>query len=328
MINFPVATFPGILSVERHGLDTLRYARVHPASGWMGEQNIVEWKHQVYMVSKASLSQQVKEKLGILLPEEQVSPTYVHALTALRATHLVQISHQLGCDLANNGVRVWTVGYHRGPSIIRIVADRGFEPRLHVEQVIFDFFSSAGDRPIGRPAGVKWYGRYHDQHCIDWILRAVSRDVIDEPSILLACAIARDWRLLLDSEDSRRSTYDETIDIRNDPNAAAFYYAGLQYDDTHASAWETWAASNGAQPAQDTISVAQAMAASDGPTRVQLVDYGVFWREELPALPLAIEPIGSHGDGYFEPLIQSRSATRAPPNLLLPTLHRYVGESR
>jgi hypothetical protein len=320
MINFPVATFPGILSVERHGLDTLRYARVHPASGWMGEQNIVEWKHQVYMVSKASLSQQVKEKLGILLPEEQVSPTYVHALTALRATHLVQISHQLGCDLANNGVRVWTVGYHRGPSIIRIVADRGFEPSFMLSRSSLISFHRRGIAPSDGQLGSNGMG--------DWILRAVSRDVIDEPSILLACAIARDWRLLLDSEDSRRSTYDETIDIRNDPNAAAFYYAGLQYDDTHASAWETWAASNGAQPAQDTISVAQAMAASDGPTRVQLVDYGVFWREELPALPLAIEPIGSHGDGYFEPLIQSRSATRAPPNLLLPTLHRYVGESR
>jgi hypothetical protein len=89
MINFHLATFPGILSVERHGLDTLRYARVHPAAGWMAERYIDEWKHQVYMVSKASRSQQVKEKLGILLPEQQVSPMYVHALTALRSTHLV-----------------------------------------------------------------------------------------------------------------------------------------------------------------------------------------------------------------------------------------------
>lgn len=197
-----------MLTVERQG-DSLAYARVHPASGWVNEQKIIDWRNQVHLVAKATIPPEVKEEFGILFPEEQISPAHQYALRALRSTSLIEISSELGRELPHYGLRVRTIGYRRNPAILRIVADGGNEPPLWLEQVIYDFFSldTQSERPLGRPRKAAWNGRILDDGGIDWILRAVSSDVLDEPSILLARAIARSCPLLLGSEAKRRSKY-------------------------------------------------------------------------------------------------------------------------
>lgn len=63
---------------------------------------------------------------------------------------------------------------------------------------------------------------------------------------------------------------------------------------------------SGTLPAEEIIGVAQAMAASNGPDQVKLLDWGLFWREELPALPLRLKPTSVNG--WFEsPIRPTRS---------------------
>lgn len=321
---------PGVVAVEREA--HFGFVRWEPAAVWSSLQpKLDEWKGQVHLVTKASLSPSLREALYLLLPEDQIPPDRRLDLAMVRATSLVTVPDELRATLLAQGVRVWTVGYHRNPAIFRLVGEGGGEPTLWIEQGLYELFDPGSGvdlspilpgPPLGRPPAIPWYGWNADIDRLDRVLRAATGDVLDEPSVLLAHEIAREgFGNLHEPEAERRGQYEMKQMIAADPEAAEEgCYADLPWT------WQRrWKGDEDAAATPELARAVAALASAGGPTSVEVAGIGAFWREELPPMRLIIAP-PRESEGCL-PAIPGLVRAMAPTHereLRVRATHRYA----
>lgn len=325
----PITRCPGVVAAERCAW--FGYVRWEPAAVWMPlPHKIDDWKGQVHVVAKLQLPRSVREELCLQLPEDQIPPEHRLDLALARATAVVTVSEELRAALLARGVRVWTVGYHRNPGVLRVLGYGGSDPAVWIEQNKYALFGLDEPRvlapilpgpPIGRPANVPWYGWGHDIDWLDRFLRAATGGVLDEPSILLADRLAREGFGNLHAPDAGRRTDDELRRmIADDPQAAEDgCYAEL--------AWTSQRHWNGDEDAAATPTLTRAVAAlasAEGPATVEVEGVGGFWREVLPPMQLVIKP-PRPSDGWLPAITDELPDAPAQAWLLdVGAVHRYV----
>lgn len=318
----------GVLAVERDAW--FGYVRWEPPAVYSQlPYKIDDWKSQRHLVEKASLSPAVCDALSLVVPDAHVMPTRRLDRAMLAATPLVTIGDRLRAPLLEHGVRVWTVGYHRNPGILRLIGQGGGAPTVWIEQSTPMMLAGADDAgpqpdlpdaPVGRPKHVPWYGWSHDADTLDRVLRAASGGVLSEPAVLLADEIARGgWGNLHASEDARRRDRELIEMIDADPQTAEeCCYADLR--------WASVARWDDADDAAATPELARAvaeLASAAGPQEVEIAGVGTFWREVLPAMTLRVDT-PSDSDGWLAAVAHDAPPSLSPWALHLSATHRYV----
>lgn len=318
---------PGVLAVECDAW--FDYLRWEPPAVYLPlPRKIDDWKSQLHLVEKASLTPAVRSALSLIVPDAQVPPERRLDRAMLAATPVVTIGDGLRAPLLDLGVRVWTVGYHRNPALLRLIGQGGGAATVWIEQVMYSLFvADNGEPPLdlpaapaGRPKKAPWHGWVHDADRLDRVLRAASGGVLSEPAVLLAHEIAcGGWGNLHSPEKARRGDRELLEWIEADPQEAeACGYASLQ--------WNSHARWNDTEDAAATPALVRAvaeLASAAGPEQVEIEGLGTFWREVLPAMTLPVEAPSEHG-GWLAPVSHDAPPSMEPRALRLPATHRYV----
>lgn len=281
-----VPRYRGALAVVRSS--DMAYVRLAPTAGWAPPSpRIHDWRGQRHLAERAAIPAEVRAKLALRLPEDTCDPAHTRDLAMLTATSLVVVADPLRDALLACGVRVWTVGYHRNPAMLRIAAAGGADAPVCVEQCLYGLYAGDGARPCGRPERVPWNGMTGDFDGIDRILRTVSRGVLDEDSVLLADEIVRcGWDAHLQPLERRRKDLAFVRSIDTDPDLAEeACYAHLR--------WQFERPQRTELPESDEAharEMAAALLRPDGSAAIEVERIGEFWREGLHPEELRLAP--------------------------------------
>jgi hypothetical protein len=303
----------GLLGVERDAY--LAYVRWEKAATFRPLPfKIDDWRGQIHVVERAAVPDEVRAAIDLFWPAEVTPPEQAMDRAMLQSTGLTVVSDEVRAALMAAGVRVWTIGYHRNPGLLRIAAAGGRDaPPLLIEHVSLG--NEVALRPIGRPAGVAWRSGAAERDRIDRLLRAVSGGLLTEATVLLAKQIDLDgWSTGTGSAEARAAIR-EGIAMARDPEVGE-YCESLQWLGVRFFGEEVAAAE--ANPA------VAALASADGPAEVVVMGLGRFWRELLPAEPHPITP-ATDPTGWLQPVPGLDGAVR-PAAIELAATHRYVQE--
>lgn len=355
-----VQPYPGLIGIE----PMFEAARMWlgPASGWgLYSQPLDEWKRQFDVVEVAALTDEICAALSFERPEQQVGPELTWARRLFAAAKLIVVHDHDRRALIELGVRVWTIGYHRNPGLLRIVGVGGGQPTLWIEQSAFSFYSpnpeytalvpelAMRERPRGAPAG----GHAHDFDLVEPILPAATGGVIDMASFMLAVAIHRRFGSDLDmprdararaaadrrrSIENMRTTLERDVDLDED-------IADVLRADLHQSQYpRTWGLEDWDdmarirhvhEPSVELVDAAELLIRGE-PECVEVElgpnargprerGVGVYWRERVAARRLA--RLRPHFEGWLpDPTLLWGDATPEVEEgyLEVPASHRYL----
>ena len=177
---------PGILFVGEDERARL-VAHLGPAAGWMIPKGVLGWSHEVSVVSREALGEDIRREAKIVMPEEQI-PKGRMPLThqAALKSPLVGVSGKLTQKLVESGIRVHTVGADRITSSFYYIAEGGGEPAVRVEG---DLVAAVGAM-LGDRADNAAIERVLDG-IVDRLVRSLSKDRVNEISLELAAALPR-----------------------------------------------------------------------------------------------------------------------------------------
>jgi hypothetical protein len=326
-----LTSFPGILSLSCYESLGLVIACTHPACGWGTIQSIDEWRSQVYLIEKSQLTEEIREELSILLPEDSVDPSLPLAKRAMLATHLVSVSEVLYAALVARGVRGWMFGYHRGNGLFRLFREGGGLPPMLYEQILFEATMTLPAGASFRPDCLAGLPYARDPDVLDWLLLCLSGGVLDMHSILLAVEISRrqTWGLLAPEED-RRSHFRFYQEVHSE-QFRAMDLGAMHFDPGLQVPWGTRlslgkeATEEPQRPSDELVACARMMASQDGPALVNAGLLGVFAREDFPALTFAKGTRDFQGEGWFgESEHMYHQEEYAEPMLTFLPAHRYI----
>jgi len=182
----PPLVLPGALFVGED--DRARIiAHTGPAAGWHVPRGILGWSHEVSVVAREALTEDIRKSTKIVMPAEQIPPARM-PLTAQAAqkSPLVAVSSKIVSKLVELGVRVHTVGVDRVTSSFYYLAEGGGEEQIRIEG---DLVQSVGAM-LGDRADNAAIERVLDG-LPDRLLRALSKDRVSELTIELAAALPR-----------------------------------------------------------------------------------------------------------------------------------------
>ncbi len=177
---------PGVLFVGED--DRARIvAHTGPAAGWHVPRGILGWSHEVSVVLRESLTDEIKKTTKLVMPEEQIPPARM-PLTAQAAqkSPLVAVSSKLAPKLVELGVRVHTIGVDRVTSSFYYLAEGGGEDQVRIEG---DLVQAVGTM-LGERADNAAIERVLDG-LPDRLLRSLSKDRVSELTVELAAALPR-----------------------------------------------------------------------------------------------------------------------------------------
>jgi hypothetical protein len=182
----PSLALPGVLFVGEDERARL-VAHLGPAAGWMIPKGVLGWSHEVSVVARDALSEQVRRDAKIVMPDEQIPPAKM-PLThqAALKSPLVSVSGKLTQKLVDAGIRVHTVGADRVTSSFYYIAEGGGEDTIRVEG---DLVAAVGAM-LGDRADNAAIERVLDG-LVDRLLRSLSKDRVAELSLELAAALPR-----------------------------------------------------------------------------------------------------------------------------------------
>jgi hypothetical protein len=317
MSDVIVKPYPGVLAVERYLNDV--WLRIGGAASWQPSgPNLNDWKGQVHAIDKATLSSGVREQLCAVLPEDRVSAALPRMREMLSATPLAIVRATDRASLLELGARIYTIGYHRNPDLLRIVAAGGGQPAVWIEQHYY------------------YFGSAHDLHQLDRVLRAATFGVVDESAVLLAKAIDfNGWNELTATVEERRAARSAAVELReelgelaeDDWAIAMLEEADFSLDRVLEHEERSVCREHGAEPPAETLAVAQALATGEL-DRVRVVvgqESLTFWLEQLPELSLLRQvPTRDEWLEPFEPLWPDGPPNMDEGRLHVPASHRYV----
>ena len=182
----PPLVLPGALFVGED--DRARIiAHTGPAAGWHVPRGILGWSHEVSVVAREALTEDIRKSTKIVMPAEQIPPARM-PLTAQAAqkSPLVAVSSKIVPKLVELGVRVHTIGVDRVTSSFYYLAEGGGEEQIRIEG---DLVQSVGAM-LGDRADNAAIERVLDG-LPDRLLRALSKDRVSELTIELAAALPR-----------------------------------------------------------------------------------------------------------------------------------------
>jgi len=182
----PPLVLPGVLFVGEDERARI-VAHTGPAAGWHVPRGILGWSHEVSVVAREALTEDIRRATKIVMPEEQIPPARM-PLTAQAAqkSPLVAISSRLAPRLVELGIRVHTVGLDRVTSSFYYLAEGGGEEPVRSEG---DLVQAVGAM-LGERADNAAIERVLDG-LPDRLLRALSKDRVSELTIELAAALPR-----------------------------------------------------------------------------------------------------------------------------------------
>lgn len=162
-------------------------AHMGPAAGWCVPAGIGGWSHEVSVVVRETLTEDIRRSTKAVLPEEQIAPARM-PLThqAAQKSPLIAISQKLAPKLVEAGVRVHTIGVDRITSSFYYIAEGGDEEPIRVEG---DLVQAVGSM-LGERADNAAIERVLDG-LVDRLIRALSRDRVSELTLELAAALPR-----------------------------------------------------------------------------------------------------------------------------------------
>jgi len=115
-----------------------------PAAGWMNPRGIQKWERELSVVTRGSVSQELRSALGVTLPEEQVPPARLPwASRAAQASPLLGVASSLVEKLVQKGVRVHTVGFDRMSGGFYYFAEGGERPAVRIQGDLFEMIGPA-----------------------------------------------------------------------------------------------------------------------------------------------------------------------------------------
>jgi hypothetical protein len=177
---------PGVLFVGEDDRARL-IALTGPAAGWLLPKGILGWSHELSVVPREALTEEIRRTTKAVMPEEQIPPAkYPLTLEAAKKSPLVAVSSRLVPKLVEAGARVHTIGVDRVTSSFYYLAEGGGEEPARVEG---DLVQSVGAM-LGERADNAAIERVLDG-IVDRLLRALSRDRVSELAVELAAALPR-----------------------------------------------------------------------------------------------------------------------------------------
>ncbi|MBS2013798.1 MAG: hypothetical protein JST00_12985 [Deltaproteobacteria bacterium] len=182
----PPVVLPGALFVGED--DRARIiAHTGPAAGWHVPRGILGWSHEVSVVAREALTEEIRRATKIVMPEEQIPPARMPlTLQAAQKSPLVAVSSRIAPKLVELGVRVHTVGVDRVTSSFYYLAEGGGEEQIRIEG---DLVQAVGAM-LGERADNAAIERVLDG-LPDRLLRALSKERVSELTIELAAALPR-----------------------------------------------------------------------------------------------------------------------------------------
>ena len=158
-----------------------------PAAGWMAPKGVLGWSHEVSVVAREALTDEVQQETKIVMPEAQIPPARMPlAHQAAQKSPLVAISGKLVQRLVDAGIRVHTVGADRVTSSFYYIAEGGGEEPVRVEG---DLVAAVGAM-LGDRADNAAIERVLDG-LVDRLLRSLSHERVNELSLELAASLPR-----------------------------------------------------------------------------------------------------------------------------------------
>jgi len=148
---------------------------------------ILGWSHEVSVVAREALTEDIRRATKIVMPEEQIPPAKM-PLTAQAAgkSPLVAVSSKLVPKLVELGLRVHTVGVDRVTSSFYYLAEGGGEEQIRIEG---DLVQAVGAM-LGERADNAAIERVLDG-LVDRLLRSLSKDRVTELTLELAACLPR-----------------------------------------------------------------------------------------------------------------------------------------
>jgi hypothetical protein len=182
----PSLALPGVLFVGEDDRSRL-VAHLGAAAGWMIPKGILSWSHEVSVVEKGDLKEDIRREAKIVLPEEQIPKGRMPlSHQAALASPLVAVSSRLTQKLVDAGIRVHTVGADRVTSSFYYIAEGGGEEPVRVEG---DLVAAVGAM-LGERADNAAIERVLDG-VADRLVRSLSKGRVMELALELAAALPR-----------------------------------------------------------------------------------------------------------------------------------------
>jgi hypothetical protein len=158
-----------------------------PAAGWMAPKGVLGWSHEVSVVARDALTEDIRRDTKLVMPEAQIPPARMPlAHQAAQRSPLVAVSGKLVQRLVDAGIRVHTIGADRVTSSFYYIAEGGGEEPVRVEG---DLVAAVGAM-LGDRADNAAIERVLDG-LVDRLLRSLSRDRLSELSLELAASLPR-----------------------------------------------------------------------------------------------------------------------------------------
>lgn len=162
-------------------------AHTGDAAGWFTPRGVMDWSHEVSVVVRSALTEDVRRNTKAVMPEEQIPPARLPlAHQAAQKSPLVAVASKLVPKLVESGIRVHTIGVDRITSSFYYIAEGGGEDPVRVEGDLV----AAASAMLGDRADNAAIERVLDG-LVDRLLRAVSRDRVSELSLELAVLLPR-----------------------------------------------------------------------------------------------------------------------------------------
>jgi hypothetical protein len=182
----PPLALPGVLFVGEDDRSRL-VAHLGAAAGWMIPKGVLSWSHEVSVVEKGALREDIRREAKIVMPEEQIPRGRMPlAHQAALASPLVAVSSRLTQKLVDSGIRVHTVGADRVTSSFYYIAEGGGENPVRVEG---DLVAAVGAM-LGERAETAAIERVLDG-AADRLLQSLSKGRVTELALELAAALPR-----------------------------------------------------------------------------------------------------------------------------------------
>ncbi len=178
----PPLVLPGRLYV---GATDPSVVELDVAAGWMHPRGILNWTHEVSVVARGEINDDVKRALSLAAPHEHiVVAKHPNARRAAQANPIAQVSRALAAKLVEKGVRVHTIGFDKVSTNFFYFAEGGTQEPTRIQGDLLEMI-----------APVLTYGSENadiDRHMarlVDRMVATLSGGVLTELRVELADAL-------------------------------------------------------------------------------------------------------------------------------------------
>ena len=182
-----VFTIPAVICVGGPTPSGGRVVHVGPAAGWMAPTGVMEWSHEVSVVARVDVSEQLCQELRLILPEHRVlAIKFPRSHEAAKSAPLLAVSADVSKSLVEHGVRVYTVGFDRISGGFFFFAEGGGKDPVSLQGDLFQAIAPSLE-------GGDSHGDINAclDGLVDRLLAEKSDGILSEVAVELAAALPR-----------------------------------------------------------------------------------------------------------------------------------------